>query len=382
MKFLQVVIAEEDSTPSGAPIRNEANFNGLSMLTRNGSGKQIELRTDKHVSTRPSARIVAPVLAEDIAGLLEYCLRERPCFVLFEGVHLYQAIEALARTIPELPIILDMHNIESSLWWRQRNARFRGVLRAFSTFFSFGKHQANREIELSAVRLAHQIWVCSEEDRLEALRHFGEGLFAVIPNPIPEWTYGAQPPPRSRSAEVLFVGHLDYRPNRLAVRSLCRDIMPKVVNLVPEASLHICGRGPREALVNYVNAHGHKLTANAPDLASVYAGAALTAIPLPEGGGTRLKVLEAMAVGCLVIASPKAVEGLGLLPDVHFCQAESIADFAQLIAAALTSPDESQRISQGARRFVLTHYGREARLIALQVALQSAGLSKGPGTEP
>lgn len=376
MKFVQVVIAENEGVASGANLRDSANLEALSMIGAAAQGgRVVSLRADKRRGQKTASPILAPLLASDVAQLVTECRNDRPDFVLFEGIQHFHAIRALSGALPDLPVILDMHNIESAL--RACNDRL-ALLRPLQPLapLIFGRRQAlGLQAERQAIGMARQIWVCSNEDRRAAQAYFGDCPTAVVPNRIPSWTSGFELRRRTPSDEVLFVGHLGYAPNRRAVELLCREIMPRLRRLVPRARLHVCGRRPRRGLQALLAAQGHRLSANAEDLAPVYAGAAVTAMPLTEGGGTRLKVLEALAVGCPIVATAKAVEGLGLEPWAHYHPAESAEDFARAISEVLASQDMAARLSDRGRRFVLQHYGQKAHLAAIRQALSLAGLS-------
>jgi glycosyltransferase involved in cell wall biosynthesis len=75
-----------------------------------------------------------------------------------------------------------------------------------------------------------------------------------------------------------------------------------------------------------------QLIANPKEIAPIYDQADIVVVPLAEGGGSRIKILEALALGCPIVATAKAVEGLGLVPDRHFLQAENAADMARAVA--------------------------------------------------
>jgi polysaccharide biosynthesis protein PslH len=375
MRFIQVVIAEGDAVPSGASLRNKANFDALSTLWSGmGHGEVAALRADKTLGRKARTKLVTPLSAEDLAQLVDACLRERPAFVLVEGIQLFQAVEALATSIPDLPVIIDMHNIESTLRMDAALERAARPIRPLALpIFAFKRWHGMR-VERKGVRWARQVWVCSPSDLQEAGRRFGAARLAVVPNPIPDWTRTAPPRTAGKMQEILFLGHLGYFPNRRAVEMLCNGIMPKVHRLAPQATLHVCGRRPRRDVEALVRSSGHRLTANPSNLADVYATAAVAAMPIPVGGGTRLKVLEAMAVGCPIVATAKAVEGLGLIPREHFRRAESPGEFATEIAALLASGEAAAQMSERARRLVQERFGPEAHLAAIRNALVSAGL--------
>jgi polysaccharide biosynthesis protein PslH len=375
MRFIQVVIAEGDAVPSGASLRNKANFDALSTLWSGiGHGEVAALRADKTLGRKARTKLVSPLASEDLAQLVDACRRERPDFVLVEGVQLLQAVEALVKSIPDLPVIIDMHNIESTLRMDAALERAGRLIRPLALPIFALKRWLGMRVERKGVHLARQVWVCSQPDLREAERRFGAGRLAVVPNPIPDWTRTAPQRMAGKMQEILFLGHLGYFPNRRAVEMLCNDIMPKVRQLAPEATLHVCGRRPRRDAEALVRSSGHRLTANPSNLADVYATAAVAAMPIPVGGGTRLKVLEAMAVGCPIVATAKAVEGLGLMPQEHYRRAETPEEFATEIAALLASDEAAAQMSERARCLVQERFGPQVHLAAIRNALVSAGL--------
>jgi glycosyltransferase involved in cell wall biosynthesis len=174
--------------------------------------------------------------------------------------------------------------------------------------------------------------------------------------------------------EVLFVGHLGYRPNCRAVAELATLIFPQVNAQHPNVSLHICGRRPKRSLTVRLARMGVRLTASPKDLAPIYARATLTAMPIREGGGTRIKVVEALACGCPVVATAKAVEGHGLRDDHEFILAETAAEFQSAISRLLGDKDLRQRLRAAGHRFLAANLAPDVRERAVRTALTQAGL--------
>ena len=374
MRFIQLIVAENDATPSGASIRNKSNFEILSTLgLSKGGGQVIPLRVDNKNGLKSGTSIVASLNLEDIKGLIAECRRMPPDFILVEGVVLFQAVAALTAALPDVAIILDMHNIESHLRAQTDRQKLPLLLR-FMAPLIFRRNWCNGlRAEREIIAIARQIWVCSDADAFLADSFFGQIPFAVVPNPIPEWTQTAIRSQDVTRQDVLFVGHLGYAPNKRAVAFLCKKVMPKLRRLLPDARLHVCGRLPRRRIAMLVQARGHRLSPNAQNMAEVYATAALVAIPLRDGGGTRLKVLEAMAIGCPVVATRKAVEGLEVMPQIHYHAAESAVEFAQHIAGVLAAPELAAEMAQQAQVFITKRYGMESRLAAVRAALIAGG---------
>jgi glycosyltransferase involved in cell wall biosynthesis len=119
----------------------------------------------------------------------------------------------------------------------------------------------------------------------------------------------------------------------------------------------ICGRTPGDRLRRQIaSASNIRLIADPVHLRPLYEDADAAILPLSEGGGSRIKVLEAMAVGLPVIATPKAVEGLALEPDRHFVIAEKPTEFVAALERLGTDPASRHRLIAEGRRFVRDHH--------------------------
>lgn len=213
--------------------------------------------------------------------------------------------------------------------------------------------------------------MCSADDKL-ALAALGlAGPISAVPNAIPDWCLTATPHQRGPVAtpEILFVGHLGYTPNKRAVAYLCKKIMPAVRHLVPDATLHVCGHHPSEKVIAMAGAGQHRLSANPPDLAKIYLGASAVAAPLKQGGGPRIRILEALALGCPIVATAKVVAGLNLVPDHHYLRAEAAHGFSRQLARAVQHPESIAAIVRQGRNLALSGIGPEAILATLSHAL-------------
>jgi glycosyltransferase involved in cell wall biosynthesis len=136
-----------------------------------------------------------------------------------------------------------------------------------------------------------------------------------------------KPKPANGRFHVLFVGTLGYPPNTDAARFLCRDIFP---HLHDRAHLDIAGPGAPPDLQRLANKQAITLHGMVPDLAPLYATAAVAAVPIRAGGGTRIKILEAFAHRVPVVSTSVGAEGLDVMPGRDFL----CADGAQAFAAA------------------------------------------------
>lgn len=379
MSFMLVAFEETVGINSGYELRNRANVKDLSIFLNDAEPVVFAVHPAPKGTPRPLARTLRALDRDDIRRMLDTVTELRPSFVLVEGVLLLEAIEALRHAFPRIPLVLDMHNVESLLQIERDSARVPLVLRPLADLVNRRKHRAAREADRHAISLASMVWTCSESDAALAARHFPTPELHVVANPVPDWcaTVPDRPPVAfdalAPDPVILYVGHLGYSPNRRAVERLCTEIMPALRCDVPQARLHVCGRSPSGHVREAVAAAGHRLTANPPDLAPHYAEAMITAIPLSQGGGTRIKVLEALAVGCPVVASAKAVEGLALHPGRDYIAAESSAEFAAALAALIADPTRRAALSAAGRALVTARYAPPARQASIARAL--AGLT-------
>jgi glycosyltransferase involved in cell wall biosynthesis len=333
------------------------------------------LRRDS-AAGRSAEPTVARLAESEVARLVETVRAHRPDFVLFEGAALLDAMRRMRAAFRELPIIVDFHNVESRLYRDVREARVPRWARPLARSVFAGRFRQAEEADREAARIADSVWTCSARDADEVRKAGWAPSVHVIPNPIPDWCRTVAPETVGREGRtVLFVGHLGYPPNRRAVDELVSKTMPRLRRRFPDSDLHVCGRGPRDRLARSLADHGHRLSADPPDLLPAYRDAAVAVIPLRQGGGTRIKVLEALAVGCPVVATAKAVEGLSIEDGRHFLRAETTVEFVEALTRLFEDPQLGARLTAVGKDFVRREYGDAARSHAIRTAL--AGLDAG-----
>jgi glycosyltransferase involved in cell wall biosynthesis len=158
-------------------------------------------------------------------------------------------------------------------------------------------------------------------------------------------------------SKLLFLGSLDWRPNLDAVSLLLDEIYPKVRAANPAATLSLVGRRPPEWLKTRVaDIPGVRVFADVPDVRPFLATCGMLVVPLRIGGGSRLKILEALASETAVITTRIGAEGLELIPERDLIVTETPQEMTAAILAAMKSPDELQETAERGRWEVVGRY--------------------------
>jgi sugar transferase (PEP-CTERM/EpsH1 system associated) len=167
----------------------------------------------------------------------------------------------------------------------------------------------------------------------------------------------------------VFVGALDYRPNVDAAAWFCDAVWPQVLAARPNATFTIVGRRPVEGVRRLAQLPGVCVAADVPDVRPHLWKAAVVAAPLRIARGVQNKVLEALAAGKAVIASPQALEGLSTVAGVHLQQAEAADDWARSIVALFSNAGERRRLGAAGRQFVVSRHSWDECLQPLEALL-------------
>jgi glycosyltransferase involved in cell wall biosynthesis len=240
-----------------------------------------------------------------------------------------------------------------------------------------------RRYERRVFGAAEAIVVFSEEDRERiAARAPADRVRRIAPGvDLPAPGGGAAPGGGGARVgdTVLFVGGFGHPPNVEAALRLGRAIFPAVRSRVPSARLEIVGADP-PGPVRALGGDGVTVTGRVPDVRPHLDRAAVVVAPLRLGGGTRVKALEALAAGKALVATPRALAGLGVTPAEHALVGESDAELADAIAALLEDPERARRLGEAARDWAASHLSWERtldRYDALYAALTAQPIGAG-----
>jgi len=339
---------------ANAAIRMEAL--SIEGEARTGSIGWWRIRAEHRVSRSALAR-------------LETLVRDfRPDTVLVESIGLFKLLRPLRPLAKQL--ILDMHNVESDLAGQLRRVNAAGSAVAAITA-TFGVMRLERK----ALSIVDRVWVCSNEDRerLKALARTPVPI-DVVPNGIPNARDIAKALPAEAAVgngfpAILFVGHLGYPPNIDAAKRLAGAILPRIREALPGARLTLAGRRPKPAVRALAGLPGVDLVEDPEDLAALLSRSHLSIVPLAAGGGTRIKILEAMAWGVPVIATPLAAEGLGLIENEDVLLSRSDEGLAALAVGLCLDPERRARQRMRAHQTAWSRFGPQAIRNAVRAGL-------------
>jgi len=195
--------------------------------------------------------------------------------------------------------------------------------------------------------------VTSEVERTMAVKVApGFKSFHVIPNGIDMRLYDGSATERSRDS-LIFTGSLRYEANFDAVNWFLKDIYPAIRSEREDVRLTITGDPGEKQLPATPNV---SVAGRVPGIREWIAGSMVSIAPIRMGGGTRLKILEAFALGTPVVATSKAAEGLSAKDGEHFISADTPIDFAQSVLRLLRNAEESRQLAYRAREFVRSRY--------------------------
>lgn len=282
------------------------------------------------------------------AAIDQYVPNEKPVDVWqFEWAPYLPVVDP---RIPGARVVI-AHNVDTLIWQRYYENEANFLKKAFLKT----QWQKFHSFENQAFRQAKRVVAVSEDDARLIREKFGQPNVDVVDNGI-DRAYFADVGGERDPTRILFLGALDWRPNLDAVGLLLDKIFPRVRELAPEAKLAIVGRHPPAALVDRARqTPGVELLADVPDVRPYLGTSGVMTVPLRIGGGSRLKILEALACGLPVVSTKVGAEGLLLTPGVDYVQAEEDA-MADALVRSIRNAAEMQEMAQHGRGIVLETY--------------------------
>ncbi|HEX6505115.1 MAG TPA: glycosyltransferase [Terriglobales bacterium] len=238
----------------------------------------------------------------------------------------------------EIPSVLFQHNVESEIWRRHAITETNGLRKRiygleFRKMFQY---------ERKTIRRFDHVIAVSENDRRLMTGWVDGSRITVVPTGVDLRQFQPVDGHGPTYPLVVFTGAMDWEPNVDAVEYFCSEIWPAVLAKIPGARFRIVGRNPDQRVRKLVGATV-EVTGSVPSIVDHLGEAATVVVPLRIGGGTRLKIYEAMAMGKAVVSTSVGAEGLAVHDGTDIVLADSAPQFAAAIVKLLTS--EGSRVS-------------------------------------
>jgi glycosyltransferase involved in cell wall biosynthesis len=268
--------------------------------------------------------------------------------------------ESLARAVPG-PWVTMAHNVESVIWRRYGEHEANPIKRGYIEV----QRRKFERFERRMFALADRTITVSPPDAHIAAEEFGARQVAIVANGVDLNHFRPNAAPRD-PYRAMFLGSLDWRPNLDAVRLLLERIFPAVLAQESRAKLLLVGRKPPAWLSQRVRGcPGVDLVADVPDVRPHLDRCGMMVVPLRIGGGSRLKIIEALATECPVVSSKVGAEGLELAAGRHYTEANSVAEMSAAILDAMRRPEHHRVLARQGRKIVVRCY--DWSMLALQL---------------
>ena len=256
---------------------------------------------------------------------------------------------------PTRPAVLFQHNVESGIWRRHYETQANRVKKAF--FYS--QWQKMYRYERDACRAFNAVIAVSQTDRDQMRDEFSVNEVYDVPTGVDTEYFqplGSRPEPYN----LVFTGSMDWMPNEDAIIYFAEKILPQISRRMPHVTLTVVGRNPSRRLKAIAESNNQiKITGRVDDVRPFIDAASAYVVPLRIGGGTRLKIYEAMAMGRPVISTTVGAEGLPVADGKELLIADEPEDFAEAAIRLLSDARLRKRIGQQARETVCAHHGWE-----------------------
>lgn len=285
---------------------------------------------------------------------------------------------AAAPSVPmggPVPTVLFTHNVEHMIWKRLRDVEPNPLRRAAL------------ELEWRKMR-RYEAWACARADLTLAVSRADREVLSALapaarvvdtPTGVDVRHFAPLGAPE-RPDSLVFSGAMDWYPNEDAMLHFAGEMLPEIRRHVPRVSVTVVGRNPSERLRAASTAAGIEVTGTVDDVRPHIAQGAVYVVPLRVGGGTRLKIFEALAMGKAVVSTRVGAEGLPIVPGEHFLQADEPGDFAAAVVALLRDPARRAALGAAGRRLVEARYSWAEAARDFEASIAGARRREWPGS--
>ena len=248
-------------------------------------------------------------------------------------------------------VVLFQHNVETMIWRRHAEQAGDPLRKVY-----FRSQAARMEDwERRMCRAAARVIAVSPQDA-ETMREMFGVEAASVPTGV-DLDYFRRPPDAARMTDLVFVGSMDWLPNSDGVNYFVREILPLIWQRKPDCTLAIVGRSPSPSMHALAKQDSRiQVTGTVPDVRPWLWGASVSIVPLRIGGGTRLKIYEAMAAGTATVSTSIGAEGLDVSHPADIRLADAPIEFARQCLSLLDNMSQRRSVADEALRLVTSRF--------------------------
>lgn len=290
----------------------------------------------------------------------------------YDGVVFESALTAGYRLPEHISVIIDQHNIEYELLERTAEIE-QSALRKWYNRLEAGLLKPG---ERARCRNADLVLVTSEREQLLLKDILPEKKIEVVPNGVDVEAFSNDGTEPEAGSQIIFTGSMNYYPNIQAVHFFAQYCWPLIRAQVPDATWLIVGRKPEPEVQKLAELPGVTVTGQVADVRPYLATSAVAIAPLQIGSGTRLKILEALAMQKAVVSTSVGCEGLAVTAGKHLAVADQPEAFAGAVVAFLRNPQLRATYGTAGRALVEAEYSWQecgTRLLQAMETINKAG---------
>ena len=268
-------------------------------------------------------------------------------------VVLFESVLMAGYLLPEdVKIVIDQHNIEHELLLRT----FQRETAWLRKWYNWLESRLLKPVELRRCLRADVVLVTSEREQLSLKNILPEKVIEVVPNGVDIEYFHENETEQEVPGRIIFTGAMDYYPNVNAVLFFAQQCWPLIRDNLPNATWQIVGRNPLPEVWKLAELPGITVTGSVPDVRPYLASAEVAIAPLLIAGGTRLKILEALAMRKAVVSTSIGCEGLAVIPGEHLVVADQPEAFAKAVIMLLNNPEKRKSLGNAGRTLVEAEY--------------------------
>jgi glycosyltransferase involved in cell wall biosynthesis len=243
----------------------------------------------------------------------------------------------------DVPVVLFQHNVESEIWRRHVEVESNPLLKLLYRV----EYAKMLNYERRTVAGASYVIAVSQHDRRLMSSWTPASRISVVPTGVDLEEYSPAVTTGPSTGRLMFVGSMDSKPNVDAMEYFCKEIWPLILAKVPAARFRIVGRNPPPRVRRLASA-SVEVTGTVPSIAEQLRQADVVVVPLRIGGGTRLKIYEAMATGNVMVSTTVGAEGLEVSDGRNILLKDGAAQFAGACVVLLQDDWLRRRIGDAA----------------------------------